>query len=284
MIRKIALAAAAGAVALGGLAVLGGGSASAATPTITTATSATISCTISSKAKLAPALKDNWVQSAHSGDPNPLVAAIPNTTFASGVSPAVTAKGKSIACTGTATDGTATATVTALKINLVPGNPGIDVPPLSTAPTGSCLGLLATSGVGDTAATYNATLSFKASGAKLAPTTINNLNIVAGAVPGGVGFGLSGGSVTGSLAGGTGKTIAFIDGDTLGAVAAAPPTSTNPAPSSNKCQPTLKIKAGNNPSASLKPPKGLKKITIGANILNPAEQSSICLRKGSACP
>ena len=51
--------------ALGALATSGIGAAGSATPTITTATSANIDCVITAKAKLAPALKNNWDQQAH---------------------------------------------------------------------------------------------------------------------------------------------------------------------------------------------------------------------------
>lgn len=280
MIRKIALAAAAGAVALGGLAVLGGGSASAAVPTITTATSANISCTITAKAKLAPALKNSWDQQAHEagdGETNTAVQAIPDTTFSTAGPNTVSSKAKSISCTGSASDGTNTATIVSLKVTLGNGTPAIDNPPLQEDNT--CSGLLAGTQPGDVAATYTSTITFKASGAKLAPTTASGQGIA----PAGIGFAVTGGSLSGSLAGGNGKTQANIsDTNTVPAVTAAAATSLAPTPN-RTCEANLKLKPG---FASLKPPKGLKKIGIGQSAFDPspAGASKLCLRKGTTCP
>jgi len=281
MIRRIALAGVAGALALGGLAASGIGSAGAAVPTITTATSANISCGITAKVKLSPALKNNWDQQAHEaadGESNADVNAIPDTKFNTDGNQATTAKSKSISCTGSATDGTNTATITAIKVTLGAGSPGVDNPPLQDDNT--CSALLAGTPGEDTGAGYTSTISFKASGAKLAPTTITNSSLGIS----GVGFALTGGTVSGSLAGGNGKTQAYLHDDTtLGAVTAAPATSSAPTPN-RTCEANLKIKTGTHHAASLKGPKGLKKIGIGANIAPPFDNSSVCLRKGSSCP
>jgi hypothetical protein len=279
MIRRIALAGAAGALALGALAASGVGGAGAAPVTITNATSANISCTIAAKAKIAPALKNSWKQSEHASDPEPAVVAIPDTPFATqGVDASVSSKAKSIACTGSATDGTNVATITGVKVELGPGTPGVDNPPLQEDNT--CTGLLAGTQPGDTAATYTSTVTFKTSGAKLAPTSISGLGIA----PSGVGFALTGGTLSGSLAGGNGKTQAYVDGNTLAALTAAPASSTAPNPNPT-CQANLKLKTKKGvTTASLKGPKGLKKITIGANLLPPNDQSNVCIRKGSTCP
>jgi len=280
MIRRIALAAAAGAVALGGLAASGIGSAGAAVPTITTATSANISCVITAKAKLAPALKNSWDQQAHEagdGEANALVSAIPDTKFTTDGPNITSSKAKSVSCTGSATDGTNTATIVSVKIALLNGTAAVDNPPLQEDNT--CTGLLAGTQPGDVAATYTSTITFKATGAKLAPTTASG----AGIAPAGVGFAVTGGTVGGSLAGGNSKTQANIsDTATIPAVTAAAATSLAPTPN-RTCEANLKIKPT---SASLKPPKGLKKIGVGQSVLDPtpAGASTLCIRKGSACP
>jgi hypothetical protein len=282
MIRRIALAGAAGALALGALAASGIGGAGAAPPLISVATSATIDCSITAKAVLSPALKNSWDQQAHEpadGETNALVNAIPDTKFTTDGDNVVTSKAKSVACTGSATDGTNVATIVSVKISLGSGTAAVDNPPLQEDNT--CAGLLAGTQPGDVAATYTSTITFKTSGAKLAPTTTSGQGIA----PSGIGFGVTGGTVSGSLVGGTGKTQANLsDGATLTAVTAAPATSTNPVPTSNKCEATLKLKPT---SATLKPPKGLKKIPIGQSFLDPspAGASNLCLRKATgACP
>jgi len=280
MIRRIAVAAAAGAIALGGLAAFGVGSAGAATPTITLATSANISCSITAKAKLAPALVNSWDQQAHEagdGEANTFVQAIPDTKFTTDGNNVTTSKAKSVSCTGSATDGTNVATIVSVKIDLGSGTAAIDNPPLQEDNT--CAGLLAGTQPGDVAATYNTTIKFKTSGAKLAIATTSGQGIA----PAGIGFAVSGGTVGGSLAGGNGKTQANLaDGATLAAVTAAPATSLAPTPD-RTCEANLKIKAT---SASLKKPKGLKKIAIGQSFADPTPTgaSNLCLRKGSACP
>jgi hypothetical protein len=283
MIRRIALAGAAGALVLGGLAASGMGTAGAATPTITTATSANISCTITAKAKLSPGLKNDWKQSQHTSDANADVAAIADTQFAPAGPTTTSAKSKSIACTGSATDGTNVATITGLKITLSAGTPAVDNPPLQE--DGTCAGLSATADPMDVAATYTSAIKFKTTGAKLADTTVSGSTIT----PAGLGFSISGGTISGSLAGGNSKSQANIDATTAQAITTLPATSTNPSGTpgalgaNNECEASIKIKAGPHHSAKLKGPKGLKKITIGQSILDPsaAGASNICIKKAT---
>jgi hypothetical protein len=264
------------------------GGADAAPATITTATSANISCTITSKAKLAPALKNNWDQQAHEaadGETNTYVQAIPDTKFNTDGPNTVSSKAKSSTCTGTITDGVATATVTSIKVTLSNDQPAVDNPPLQEDNT--CTGLLAGTSGEDTAATYKSDIQIKGSGAKVADAHATGI----GLAPAGIGFGLTGGTWTGSLAGGNGKTQANLaDGATLAAVTAAPATSTAPTPD-RTCEANLKIKADKpgkpgSGSAKLTGPKGLKKIPVGQSFLDPtpAGASTVCLRKGSSCP
>jgi len=289
MIRRIALAGAAGALALGALAASGIGGAGAATTTITAADSANISCTITAKAKLAPALKNNWDQQAHEagdGETNPYVQAIPDTKFNTDGDNVVSSKAKSISCTGTMTQGAVVATITGVQASLTNDTPAVDNPPLQDDNT--CAGLLAGTAPGDTAATYKTDLKFKATGAKVATAQITG----SGLAPAGIGFGVTGGTITGSLAGGNGKTQGNLaDGDTLTQVTSPPASSSQPIPNGIKCEASLKIKADKpgqpgTGSATLKAPKGLKKIAIGQSFLDPSPTgaSTICLRKGSSCP
>jgi len=279
MIRRIALAGVAGALALGGLAVGGAGTAGAAKHTITAATSANISCTITAVAKLKPGLANNWHQSAHSSDPNPDVVAIPNTTFGSPVT-ATSAKAKSVSCTGSASDALGTAAITGLKITLGQGTQAVDNPPLGEP--GTCSGLLAGTQPGDVAATYTSFIKFKTAGAKLDPVTVSGQGIA----PSGAGFAITGGTLSGSISGGgaNSKSQAYVDGETVNAVGQAPATSTSPTPAHPQCEASIKIKTGTHHSAKLKKPKGLKKILIGNNLLPPFDASHVCIRKGSTCP
>jgi len=287
MIRKIALAGAAGAIALAGLAATIG-SASAAPPVITDATAANIQCDLApGKAKTAPALKNNWIASQHASDPEPVVVALPDTKFNTDGPNTVSSKSKTAVCTGTVSDASGTYPVSSLKIELTSlgGTPAVDNPPLQDDNT--CSGLLAGTQPEDDAATYVAIIQAKLTGAKMGPSTTTGLGIVAGE-GGAIGFGLGGGTTTGPLAGADSQTTAYIDGTVLAAVTAAPPTSAAPAPAKgtgDRCQPTLKLKSklGVVVSASLKPPKGLKKIIVGPNILNPSQQSNICVKIGSTC-
>jgi len=289
MIRRIALAGAAGALALGALAASGIGGAGAAPVVVTTATSANISSTIAATAKLAPALKNNWDQQAHEagdGESNPYVQAIPDTKFNTDGDNNVSSKAKSLTCTGSATDGVATATVTGVQVTLLSGTPAVDNPPLQDDNT--CSGLLAGTGPGDTAATYTADIKFKTTGAKLPNTQISDMALA----PAGIGFGLTGGTLSGSIPGGNSKTQANLaSGDTLNQVTSPPASSSQPVPNGTQCEASLKIKADKpgqpgTGSATLKAPKGLKKIPVGQSFLDPspAGASNICIRKGSTCP
>jgi len=274
------MAAAAGALALGGLAVVGGGTASAGPPVISAATSASFSCDFTAKAKITPALKTNWVQADHSSDPNPDVVAIPDTKFSTDGDNNVSSTAKSTSCTGTITQGAVTATVSSIKIKLSNLTQATDNPPLQVDNT--CSGLTAGTAPEDVAATYQSDISIKASGVKVLGAHVAGSTISPATHD--LGFRIQGGTFSGSLAGGNSKALAYIDGDTLAAFGAPAATSANPTPSSTKCQASLKIKGGTAHSASLKGPKGLKKIVVGNNLLPPNQPSNICFRKGSTCP
>ncbi len=244
------MASAAMALAVGGLALGAGPALAAPKPPITAGPGSSLSCSVTAKVKLSPGLKDNWVKADHQTDPNSAVRALPDTTFASNGPVSTTVKGKGT-CSGTVTGGGQTASVTGIKFTLGPD----PAAPGSSDPA-TCTSLLTTT---DSTARYDVTISWKASGAKVNPTSITGASIT----PMGLGFQTSGGTITGSFAGGTSTSQGNVDGTTISAFVQPAPTSSSPTPAFPQCQPTLKLKSkkGVN-SASLKAPKGLKKITI----------------------
>ena len=262
MIRKFAIGAAAVSLAAAGIVATGGGVANAATPVITSVTSANVTCNITAKATLAPPLKNNWVQAQHTADPVLAVKNIPNTQFAAlSAANSTSAKSKGT-CTGTVTgtsaSGTATMTATAVKVDLTTLTQSVDNPPLNNNGGSTCLGLLAGTAGEDTAATYRSTVSLKGSGAKLGTFQINGSAVT----PAGLGFSITGGSATAPAVGATGTSQANVDSATIVAVTAGPPTSAAPVALS-KCQPSLKVKTKKGvTTATLKAPKGLKKLVI----------------------
>jgi len=264
MIRKIAVGVATASLAAGVLATAGAGTAFAGKVTIGPVTSANVSCNITAKATLTPALKNNWVKSQHSTDPNPAVVALPDTQFAAlNQAASTSAKSKSSSCSGSVTDNAGhTAAITGAKIELTTLTPSVDNPPLNNNGGSTCTGLLAGTAGEDTAATYKSHVALKASGFTIAPYDINGSTVQ----PAGLGFSVTGGTATGNFAGTTGTSQANVDGATLGAVLEGPPTSVAPKPK-YKCQPSLKAKAasGTKPaSATLKAPKGLAKLVIAS--------------------
>jgi hypothetical protein len=276
MNRRYILGAGAAALALGGATVIGTSAAGAKAPTIEHVTSGSVTCSMTSKAKIAPKLKNNWTQAAHSGD-IPAVAALPDTVFADPATVTVSAKAKTTSCSGSVSDGVTTAAVTSLKLSLRQVSNAVDNPPLGAG--GTCTNLLSGTNPEDQAATYAMDLTIKGAGAKIAPTTITGSTITPG---GGLGFIIDGGTITGSFAGGSASSQAYIDADTLAAVTASPATSAAPVPTSTKCEAALKIKSKTKKgvtttTAQLKKPKGMNKIVIGNNLLAPNDPSRITI-------
>jgi hypothetical protein len=266
--------------------VVGANSASATPPTITAGPGSSVTCSFTAKAAFyegtgtlggpAPgaktALRNDWKASDHSSDPGfnsktntsgdaavkAAVAAVPDTQFAD-VDPISTlSKGKSVSCSGTVTDGTHTASVTSVKTI------GLSVSTMPAGTHATCAGL--TSG-----GTFDSILQWKASGAKVTNTTITGSSLAQLADSHGVGFKLTGGTATGSFAGSTGETDAYLDAATGPAILAGilgPHVSSANAKTIktlNPCEPGLKIKIPKNPPdiASIKAGKGIKKIGIG---------------------
>ncbi len=251
MFRRLLIGASALTVALAGLAVVSATTAGAKTPTITAGPGSSISCNITASVKASPSLKDDWVQSQHTSDPVAAVAAIPDTTFASNGPVIITVKGTGT-CTGSVTDGVNTAPVTAVKFSLTN-----DPAHLGNTTEASCSSLV--TGVPPSTAEYDTSISYTATGAKVTPTTVTD-QVIPPAT-----FNISGGTVSGSFAGGTSSASGVPDSTTVGAVLQAPPTSSSPVPVYPQCQPTLSVKTKKGvTTATLKAPKGLKKIGIVA--------------------
>lgn len=251
MIRKLLIGASALAVASAGLVAASTATAAAGTPTITAGPGSSISCNITASVKVSPSLKNDWIQSQHTSDPVAAVAAIPDTTFASNGPVIVTVKGTGT-CTGTVTDGINTAPVTAVKFSLTN-----DPAHLGNTSEATCTSLV--TGIPPSTAEYDTTISYTATGAKVTPTTVTD-QVIPPAT-----FNITGGTVSGSFAGGTSSATGVPDSTTVSAVLQAAPTSANPVPAFPQCQPSLKIKTtSHGTTATLKAPKGLKKIGIVA--------------------
>ena len=254
MFKILIKSALAASLAAGGLVALSAVPASAAAVKVTAGTGSTVSCNLTASAKLNPALKSDWVASQHSADPQTVIKALPNTTFAS-PSPVVTSAKGTGTCTGSATDGVNTLPVTAvsLKIATDPAHPG-------TGPS-TCASLLSGS-----TALFNATLKYTATGGKVNSTTITDMSFAPSLSP--LGFKFSGGTIAGSFAGGTARALGAVDPSLVTVVTQAPETGAQALAGSYislGCQPTLKVKAlKTDPStigtATLKAPKGLKKV------------------------
>ena len=170
--------------------------------------------------------------------------------FASNGTVIVTVKGSGT-CTGTVTDGTNTASVTAVKFSLTK-----DPAHLGNTSEATCTAL--ETGMPPSTAKYNVTISYKSDTAKIADTTITDAVIPP------VSFTISGGTISGSFAGGSSTANGIPDATTVGAVTQSAPTSTTPTPAFPQCQPTLTVKTSGKgvTTATLKPPKGLKKVLL----------------------
>ena len=237
------------AVATSGLVAATTGVSVAAKPTITAGPGSSLSCNITASAKLSPGLKNDWVQADHSTDPDPAVVALPNTTFGAAGPVIVSVKGSGT-CTGTVTDGVNTASVTAVKFSLTN-----DPAHLGNNSRGICSSLV--TGMPPSTAEYDTTIDYTAIGAKVTPTTVTDQTTPPAS------FNIQGGVVTGSFAGGTASASGVPDSTTINAVLQGAPTSTDPVPAYPQCQPSLKLKTGKHgPEASLKAPKGLKKLSL----------------------
>lgn len=260
MIRKIAVAATAGALALGGLAAFGAGTAGAVTQ-VTAGAGSSITCTtIKAKATLSPALKDNWVKADHATDPDLAFRNIPDTTFASIGPVAVGATTKASTCSGTITGpGAPAGGILVKKATLtLSGDPAF--PGLSNPAT--CKALTHPAPPAPTDAKYKVTVAWSSGtkGFTIAPTTATGV----GLQNAGVGFAIGGGTITGSFAGGSSTTQANVDAKTLGYFLTSAGFATydsTTAKVKHQCQAQAKSKKG---VWSLKAPKGIAKIGVAS--------------------
>jgi len=239
----------------GGAIALSTVTAGAAKVVITAGPGSSASCSLTATAKLAPALKNDWVASP--GDSVPAVAALPNTQFGSPGPVATSAKATG-SCTGTATDGTNTATITGIKkltIAVDPAHPG-------SSAEATCSSLLAGS-----TAQFNTTIEWSTSGDKVANTTVTDSAIGISLSP--IGFTFSGGTVSGSFAGGSISSLGTVSPAVIAEV--TQPQETGAQAQANSytslgCEPTLKLKTNGKgvTTASLKKPKGFKEIVVSS--------------------
>jgi len=258
MIRRIATATAAGALALGVLGVTGMGSAGAVVQ-ITAGPGSHINCTtLSAKATLAPALTDAWVQSEHSSDTDAGFRAIPdNSSWVMNGPVSVSSKTKVSGCTGTVVQGSNSATVKKATLTLItdPAHPGLANP-------ATCYALVNPAPPAPTDAQYIADVLWSSGtkGFTIAPSHATGVTLQ----PAGVGFAVGGGTISGSFAGGTSSTQANVDGKTAGAFVSSRfythLTSATAKSGGKPCQASAKNKKG---VWSLKAPKGIAKIKIG---------------------
>jgi len=238
------------------LAVIAGASTTPAGIVVTAGPGSNVTCTITSTVKLSVKLKNNWVKADHATDPDVNVENILDTDFAGPPVPVTTKATAKGTCTGSVTDGTNTLTVTKVKITATTTSAGTDPP--------TCASLL-TLASGSTF--FDATVAFSAQGGKVSSST---LHASVGALIDSHGFGFQliadgngGTSVTGSFAGGSAVTNAYVDAGTLAALTGSPASST--VPKTTVCEASLKIKKPNTPDESVKlvKPKGFNKFKIG---------------------
>jgi len=300
-VKKMKWLGATGAViALGAVGFVGTSSPASGTVTITAGPGSHVHCTITGVAKLAPALANDWDHTAHSSDPGDAfgpgstatikggiasktdpdvtnnatikaaVASIPDTVYAANSgNPTVVHTAAKVVSTGTcsnthvvdATTPSLTAEVASISIVSTSDSTG--------ANEATCGGLADTSGT-----QFQSTVTYKStSTTKIAPSVItSNLAAIADIGNTGVGFdltadGTGGTSITGSFAGGSSESKAYIDGTTLNAILGA--SATSAAQATSVCEPTMSGKftpaalgASDAVAIKLKKPKGLKAITI----------------------
>ncbi len=166
-------------------------------------------------------------------------------------------------CTGVVKQGSLTATVKKITVLLTtdPAHPGLANP-------ATCVALVNMAPPAPTDAQYKLNAVYKSGtkGVTIADTNITDVSLGSS----GAGFAVTGGTITGSFAGGTTHTQANVDSKTLTAFLSSSGlghvvSSTNPSVGAKPCQAALKVKTKKGVStASLKPPKGISKIGIAS--------------------
>ncbi len=254
MLKSVIRTALVASLAAGGVIAITAIPASAAKITIVAGTGSSASCDLAATAKLSPALKNDWTASP--GDSVPAVAALPNTPFAS-PGPVVTSAKGTGTCTGTATDGTNSTTITGVKkltISVDPAHPG-------SSAEATCANLLAGS-----TAEFDTTIEWSSTSDSVANTVVTDSVIGTSYSP--IGFTFTGGTVTGSFAGGSVSSLGVVPPSLVAEV--TQPQETGAQAEANSytslgCEPTLKVKTNSHgTTATLKGPKGLKEIVISS--------------------
>jgi len=143
-----------------------------------------------------------------------------------------------------------TASVTGIKFTLFN-----DATHLGNSSEATCSSLV--TGIPPSTAEYDTLITYASSTAKILPTTVTDQTIPPAS------FSTEGGVITGSSAGGSASSAGVPESTTIGAITQGAPTSTHPVPAYPQCQPSLKLKTSKDgPEATLKAPKGLKKISL----------------------
>jgi hypothetical protein len=259
MFKTVIKSALVASLAAGGLIAVTAGVASAKAVTITAGAGSSLSCGLNATAKLNPPLKNGW--NATTTDTIPAVNSLPTTAYASPGPVAIASKGSGTGCTGTATGDGATSAITAFKvaISAVPGTGSTD--------PASCANLISDSG--SSTQKFDSTISWTGSTNKITPTTITGQGLGISSSP--VGFEFSGGTISGSFAGGSVNAVAAVSSSLVAAVSQPQETGAEALSDSYTslgCEPTLKVKAPSskapNGVAALKAPKGLKEIIVAS--------------------
>jgi hypothetical protein len=263
-------------MALAGTVMATATNATAGGPTVTPGPGTSITCTgLKAKATITPALKENWIQSQHASDPDPIWVAGPNTEYTTESPTTTTSATGKANCTGNVVSGGHSYAVskvsfsaTSTSTNTVEG-PWLN-PPTNTIPNpfagktlASCSGLATQNGQNS----FSTTVTLSSKVAVIPPITItSSLNTLFDTH--GAGFDLHAVSATGVTGTIAGDTIAYVDAKTVTAIASSPPTST--VQPKNECEPSAKDKKG---ALALKAPKGLSKIKIGNGIFDQTPSS-----------
>jgi hypothetical protein len=259
MFKTVIKSALAASLAAGGLIALSAGVASAAPVTVTAGAGSSLSCALNASAKLNPSLKNSWNKTT--SDTIPAVNNLPTTAFASPGPVSIASKGSGTGCTGTAKQGTNSTSILSYKLvtTAVPGTGSTD--------PASCANLISDSA--SSTQKFDSTIKWVGSPFKIAPTTITGQGLSVSSSP--VGFEFSGGTITGSFAGGNVSATAAVSSALIAAVSQPQETGSQALAgtyTSLGCEPTLKVKAPSSKvpdgTAALKAPKGLKAIIVSS--------------------
>jgi len=275
------------ALGVGGFLAVPYTSANGTTPPIVAGSGSSASCTITGTVKISPGLANDWDQSAHSSDPGDAqatggvvskdaqtytgnatitaaMASIPDTPYSAGFTKVTTTSKTVAVCTGTATDGAHSTSVDGATITSQSISDGTN--------EATCSGLNANTG----STPLHSDIKWTSTGPfKIAPSSVTS-TVSQLLDSHGAGFDVSSSGGTGSFAGGTGETKAYVDNVAIASISGAAATTANPTAINpllgiaSLCEPTVTGKfapaalgAGDSVAIKLKKPKGLKAITIG---------------------